>query len=88
VVEPTPVKNISQIGLFPKVGMKINIFETTRATTTLFKIKPRDYWHIKGRFVLARVYFFKPHHMWFYIEKISKSLFPIPSMYVYLPTSG
>ncbi len=29
VVEPTPLKNISQIGSFPQVGMKKQIFQTT-----------------------------------------------------------
>jgi len=29
LVVPTHLKNISQIGLFPQVGLKIKIFETT-----------------------------------------------------------
>ena len=69
------INGISQIGLFPKVGMKIKIFETT----TQIKIKPRDYWHIKRHFLLARVYFFNPHIVGLFQK--NKPLFPIPSMY-------
>ena len=29
VVEPTPLKNMSQIGNLPQIGVKITIFETT-----------------------------------------------------------
>lgn len=33
---PTHLKHINQIGLFPQVGMNINIFQTTIKTCTLF----------------------------------------------------